>query len=279
MKILDFFWNNPYPESLFGFIIRKFNNVLTTVATKQISEKKDRIDCLIIAALAFAGLFFLTGLKNPTELLVDIPIYDCAEFPMNTDAEQHIFWFYIFLSAILIAAAVYLIQIFILHVREEKLLSINGFLFFIMTITVSAFIDEFVKWFVFYIPSRELFYEITQSIEGAIIVGFIFNIILYFIMQDMFTALFASILGVSFVDIFQSQFQEFVPDKVMLLIVVSFVLKIIIGILDKIGVWNGIMKFCAKMFYTPKYIVRLAFAVVYVLMWIISVMWFRRKES
>ncbi len=279
MKILDFFWNNPYPESLFGFIIRKFNNVLTTVATKQISDKKYRIDCLIIAALALAGLFILTGLKNPAELLVDIPIYDWAESPMNTDAEQHVFWFYIFLSAILIAATVYLIQIFILHVREEKLLSINGFLFFIMTITVSAFIDELVKWFVFYIPSRELFDEITQSIEGAIIVGFIFNIILYFIMQDMFITLFASILGVSLVDIFQSQFQEFVQDKLMLLIVVSFVLKIIIGILDKIGVWNGIMKFCVKMFYTPKYIVRLAFAIVYVLMWIISIMWFRRKES
>lgn len=228
MNPLRYFWNNPYPESIMWPVVQGFRKLSSHMEEKSISDRRYRVQCVVISLITFVALFLLTGTKNPLEFFIDIPIYNLAEFNRSVGGDEYALFIYMFSSAMLISISIYLVRLFLFNAKEESFFTVNGLFFFVMTVFISAVVD---------VPVKKIAYAFSVStlleIEAMDIVGLI-------------------LLGLA------------------LLLIVSLLMRIFLELLDKIGAWRPIVAFCAKWFYTPKYIIKLAFCYILIPLLIIS---------
>lgn len=101
--------------------------------------------------------------------------------------------------------------------------------------------------------------ENSGALIGIIIISLVLNFILYFTLQDSVSAILSSAISIELIVLFRQQFQEIILNELVFLIVISIISRIILEILEMTGIWEKIAAFCAKWFYTLKYIVKLAF--------------------
>lgn len=258
-------------------VVQIFRGMASYMEKKPISNRRYRIQCSAISIASFLTLFLLTGIKNPLEFFVDIPIYDLVEFHHNVGGDEYALYTYMFLSAICTAVGIYLLRLFLFHAREDNFFSVNGISFFVMTVFVSALISIPVQRLAYAFSSTLLLDIEAMKTMGLIILGFALNFALYFAMQDSFSAILSSAVGVELIMIFQEWFQKFIPNRLVLLLVVSLMLRVLLEVLDLIGMWKPIVDFCAKWFYTPKYIIKLTFFIITILLFLVS--WGGNKEK
>ncbi len=269
MNPLKYFWNNPYPESIMWPVVHGFRQLSLHMEKKSISDKRYRVQCIVISVIAFIALFLLTGTKNPLEFFVDIPIYDLTEFNARVNGDEYALFTYMFSSAIFIAIGIYLIRLFLFHAKEESFFTVNGLFFFIMTVFVSALIDVPVKKLAYHFSVGALLDIEAMETLGLVILGLALNFSLYFVMQDSFTAILSSAISVQMIMLFQKWFQNFITNRLILLLAVSLILRVFLEILDKIGIWKPLVAFCAKWFYTPRYLIKFVFFFMTILMFFI----------
>lgn len=270
MNPFKYFWNHPYPESVMWPIVQGFRSIASYMEKNPISNRKYRIQCVVISAVAFLALFLLTGTKNPFEFFVDIPIYDLVEFNRNVGGDEYALYTYMFSSAIFVAVGIYLIRLFLFHAREDRFFSVNGIFFFVMSVFISALISIPVQRLSYAFSSSFLLDIEAMQTAGCIILGFALNFALYFAMQDSFSAILSSAVGVELIMIFQERFQQFIPNRFVLLLLVSLILRVLLEVLDLIGMWRPIVDFCAKWFYTPRYVIKLTFFIITILLFLLS---------
>lgn len=275
MNPIEYFWNNPYPESIMWPVVRGFRQLSSHMEKKPISNKRYRVQCIVISVIAFVALFLLTGTKNPFEFFVDIPIYNLAEFNASVGGDEYALFTYMFSSAIFISISIYLIRLFLFNAKEEGFFTVNGLFFFVMTVFISALVDVPVKKLAYSFSVGTLLDIEAMATLGIVILGFALNFTLYFVMQDSFTAILSSAISVELIMLFQQWFQSFITNRFVLLLVVSLVMRVFLEILDKIGVWKPVVAFCAKWFYTPKYVVKLVFFIVMIVLFLATLS--RRK--
>lgn len=269
MKGIKNWWNNPYPECIAGPIFRWFHRIEAKRAENVLSDREYRLRCIIIFGVAFVILWLLTGQMNPFEFLVDIPISDLEEFSSSVNGNQYASLTYLLFNALAVMVCLYFIKLFIFNAKEDTFFSINGFFFYIMSLMVSALIT---------IPVREITYYVFTNFDldigqmensgpliGIIIISLILNFILYFTLKESVSAILSSAISIELIVVFQKRFQEIIPNELVFLIVISIISRIILEILEMTGIWEKIAAFCAKWFYTLKYIVKLAFIIVFII--------------
>ena len=270
MNPLRYFWNNPYPESIMWPVVQGFRKLSSHMEEKPISDRRYRVQCVVISLITFVALFLLTGTKNPLEFFIDIPIYNLAEFNRSVGGDEYALFIYMFSSAILISISIYLVRLFLFNAKEESFFTVNGLFFFVMTVFISAVVDVPVKKIAYAFSVSTLLEIEAMDIVGLILLGLALNFTLYFVMQDSFTAILSSAISVELIMLFQKWFQQFITNRMALILIVSLLMRIFLELLDKIGAWRPIVAFCAKWFYTPKYIIKLAFCYILIPLLIIS---------
>ena len=109
-----------------------------------------RLRCLIISGIVFAILWLLTGQSNPLNFLVDIPITDLEEFSRSVNGNEYIVMTYFLGNALVLIVCLHFIKLFVLNAKEYTLFSVNGFLFYLMSLLVSTLVT---------IPVREITYD------------------------------------------------------------------------------------------------------------------------
>lgn len=268
MNPITYFWNNLYPESVLWPIVKFFRYLSSYMESKRISDKRYTVQCIVISAAAFSALFLLTGTKNPLEFFVDIPIYDLAEFHALVNGDEYALFAYMFSSAIFASMGIYLLRLFLFHAKEYSFFSVNGFLFSVMGTFVSALID---------VPVQKLVYAFSQGtipemegkgLTGIIILGLTLNFAAYFAIQDSFTAILSSAVGIELIMIFQGWFQRFTSNRLALLLAVSLLLRLFLEILEKLEAWRPIVGFISKWCYTPRYVIKVAFFAVSIILFL-----------
>lgn len=150
MNFFKRLWNNPYPELVVGPIVRFFHRIESQRKENILSDKMYRLRCLIISGIVFAILWLLTGQSNPLNFLVDIPITDLEEFSRSVNGNEYIVMTYFLGNALVLIVCLYFIKLFVLNAKEYTLFSVNGFLFYLMSLLVSTLVT---------IPVREITYD------------------------------------------------------------------------------------------------------------------------
>lgn len=274
MNFFKRLWNNPYPELLVAPLIRFFHRIECQRQENTLSDREYRFRGLIISGVAFVILWLLTGQRNPLEFLVDIPITDLEEFSMSVNGNEYIVTIYFLGNALVLIVCLYFIKLFVFNAKEYTLFSVNGFLFYIMSLLVSTLVT---------IPVREITYdfyinhgtiigriESGETIIGLIMIGLILNFILYFTLKDSVSAIFSSAISIELIILFQKYFQEKTSIEIFYLVAVSIITRFFLEILERIGVWKWLGALLVKWFYTLKNIVKLAFCVITIIFWFYS---------
>lgn len=274
MNFFKCLWNNPYPELLVGPIICFFHRLESQRKENALSDGEYRFRCLIISGVALVILWLLTGQSNPLNFLVDIPITDLEEFSMSVNGNEYMVMTYFLVNALALIVCLYFIKLFVFNAKEYTLFSINGFLFYIMSLLVSTLVTIPVRkiTYDFYIKHETIIGQIErgETIIGLIIIGIILNFILYFTLQDSVSAILSSAISIELIVLFQKYFQEKTSIEIFYLIAVSIITRFILEILEMTGLWKCIGAFLAKWFYTLKNIVKLAFCVITIIFWLYS---------
>ncbi len=205
MNPIKYIWTNPYPEAILWPITQLFKRISVYMEKKPISDRRYRIQCLVISVVSFLMLFLLTGTENPLEFFVDIPIYDLSDFNTLVGGDDYALLTYMIGGAIVAAVTIYLIRLFLFNGKEFSLYSVNGICFEITTVFVTALLD---------IPIQKLAYTYAMtwlpSIEGKdeigiFILGLTLNFALYFVIQDSFSAILSSALALELIMFFQDR--------------------------------------------------------------------------
>lgn len=262
MNIINFFWNNPYPETILWPIVKGFNYLTSRLEKKHISDSRYRILCIILSIVSCCIFLLLTETKNVFEIFVNIPIYNFVEFGTIVKGNLYALYMYMFSSIIFVAIIIYLIRLFVLCNKNYSFFSINGICFFIMSIFVSALIDVIVQKAVYLLYKNMVFSVKDTKIITAVVLGLTLNFIAYFAIQETFVAIFSSMLGIGIIFLFQTHLQQFIYNKLLLLVVVSMVLRAFFELINKIGIWQPFINFIAKWCYTPKYTTKVAFSII-----------------
>lgn len=262
MNLIRYVWTHPYPESIRRLFLPLIQPFTSGLEKRPLSNHSFRIRCIAVSLVTFFALVFLTKDANPLSYFIDIPIFDLASIQADANNNQFAPYIYLFSSSILAAICLWLIRNIIFHGMDESLLTINGFLFAIMSVFVTALMAIPSENFTLYLTNHFL-----SNIEGAglassIALGLILNFTLYFAIKDSFSAILSSAIAIMLIPFIQS----FIPNYFITLLTISLLLMIIQEILDKTGLWDGFTAFCAKWFYTPKYFIRLGFWFIWVIL-------------
>ena len=257
MNMLKYFWNNPYPESILRPILFKLDCVFSPWKRKTLPNKKYRIQCIFISVLALSILFFISGVQNPLIFFVDIPILDINEFATIVEGNENVLLIYMIMGSATVAFGLYLIRLFLFHGKEYKFFSINGILFSMMTVFVSAVIDFLFKkvTYIWFLTTE--FPNDSMSIPGLIVLGVVLNFTLYFVLEDTFMTITASYCAIWLLIFFQDYFMFIVPARLVSLLLLTFLIKVVLWLLTIIKIWPYFANLCKKWFYTPKYIFKM----------------------
>lgn len=283
MNFFKRLWNNPYPELVVGPIVRFFHRIESQRKENILSDKMYRLRCLIISGIVFVILWLLTGQSNPLNFLVDIPITDLEEFSRSVNGNEYIVMTYFLGNALVLIVCLYFIKLFVLNAKEYTLFSVNGFLFYLMSLLVSTLVTIPVReiTYDFYIKHGTLIGRIEngETIIGLVIIGIVLNFILYFTLQDSVSAILSSAISIELIILFQKYFQEKTSIEIFYLFAVSIITRFFLEIFEMTGVWKCIGAFFAKWFYTLKNIVKLAFCVITLIFWLYSLSNNKRSDE
>lgn len=257
MKYIAYFWNHPYPDTLL-WPLRKLAAALSGRAKAHpVSDAQYRGRCAALSAAALVLLFFLTGAQNPLAFFVDIPVYNWVEFSRLSGGDEYALYLYVFFSAIAASAAVFLLRICLLGARECSFFSVNGVCFFVAGVLIAAVLDVPIQPLAIAF-SRGVFAPLAlQGETGLLILGAMLNFFAYFAMQDSFAAVLASAVGIQMVLFFSDFFPQFAANRLVLFVAISLLLRIFLEALDRAGLWAPLVRFVAKWFYTPRYVVKI----------------------
>lgn len=266
MNLIRYIWTHPYPESIKRLFLPLIQHFTTGLEKRPLSNLSFRIRCIVVSLVTFVVLVFLTKDANPLSYFIDIPIFDLASIQADANNNQFASYIYLFSSSILAAICLWLMRNIIFHGMDESLLTINGFLFAIMSVFVTALMAIPSENFTLYLTNRFLSNVEGVGLASSVALGLILNFTLYFAIKDSVSAILSSAIAIMLIPFFQI----FIPNHFVTLLTISLLLMIIQEILDKTGLWDAFTAFCAKWFYTPKYFIRLGFCFIWVILLVMS---------
>jgi len=241
LKVLDV----PFPVWYvrpFRWIYRKLTG---NRPMPEMSPKASRLYLGIGALVALVLIWMLEGFVNPLELFVDIPTYDTSLYGV-----------YAFLQILLVLTYTSVIlKIAYFPIRKEpKFFSPEGMLMWVIGAAVGMLADSIARLTMDVVLMPILRTNSTTSLAYCI-VALVFNGALFFILNDSFS----TAISVELVPLISLYYTMFIPtntffgNPLIRQLVITFVLSLIMSLIEKTGVIDKITKLCIKYFYTPRY--------------------------
>ena len=256
MKITTFIATTPLPETLLFVPFKFFRSISNRMSKKPIADSRFRLQCIGISVFILLIIFLLTGSSNPLTFLFDIPLSDVAEIQTKLGPEREsLSTAYYLFCLILTALGTYFIQTFLFNSQKVSFFCINGLLFHLMSLFIAALMSCFSE--------RIILSNIFDDVEnlGFVRTGIFFFVlycILYFTLHDALSDIFSAIVSLVLIPLVCHFIPGATSNRFLVLLIISVILTIILEILDVIGVWNPIIAFLTKWFFTPQYLVPLS---------------------
>ncbi len=270
-------WTSPLPE-LIALPFRKFVDLLEKAFFGKHKEKQGHmsnraynIACVSIFVIFMLILSALSGFPDPLSFFEDIPVFSFDEFQNSLSVSEFseklneyfgdITWYvtalYLILSLAFNLIISDLLNRFVLRKNEYPLFSIQTFLSFLAFTAVASVMDILSQkvsiWF-FY----EFLPEISVSWSGEITFIF-FSLILifmmYFVMIDFFSIGLSMYLTTYVIRWVEPIFEKMPYLLFLEMIVITFVLRLLITLVQKTGIIDLIAKWYIKWTCVPKYCV------------------------
>lgn len=246
-NIFHEFWNTPFPE----FFVNKTKTLFQGInlPSTELDPKDYLTKSGIIAVVSIVSLIILSGTFNPLDLLFEVPYLSAGDYLATISNWTNFTWTeYLVFSSICITIVLWIIQTFVFHKQEVKVLSVEGIVNALMTVVVAMLVD-YICQDIFRI-FHEAFLTETLRDPATLLTAIAANFGLFFILQDAFTnqlsfSLTPMICKSLKLNLFGLGLIQF--------ILVSAILKVVLTILEKIGIWDLVIDFIEKWIYTPKY--------------------------
>lgn len=248
------FWTRPYPES----ILNLFKPLWKNRERKPRSEKGIRRLLIVLAVVAVLLILLINGFADPMGYFVDIPSFSLGDM-MEAYPD---YYAYYFIGLMAVTAAMTAILRAVVRSKEEiSPWSVNGILLWIVCIAVGILADTLTrevlleKWVIPVYEHRNDSFEAAWQFAYMLIA-----VVLswYFVMDD-FTG---NALSITLTPYVMYAFRWLTPDDgifsntLVTYLIVTALLKVLLNLLEKIGLDQVIANFFKKYFYTPKYMWR-----------------------
>lgn len=248
------FWNTPYPVSIM--------NAFKTLLPKNREEKKPRSPrgvrrmLGVFAAVSLILVWILEGFVNPLEYLVDLPAFSYEE--MEGVYAGYDAFYYLWLLAVT-AAMMTLLKQFICNGKEFPIWTVNGILFWIVGLAVALLADVVTRNIVmerFVIPAMENADTSLTNARIMILSLFLVHFSAYFVVEDLSGNCMSALLTPYVLSAYDTYFAAGGLMRVQLVkfLVLTLMLKLLLIVLDKLGVTGFLSDLMIKYAYTPKYI-------------------------
>lgn len=252
MNALTFMATKPIPETFLFVPFKLFRYISSRMSKKPIADSRFRFQCIGISVFILLIIFILTGSSNPLTFLFDIPLSDVAEIQTKLGPEREsLSTAYYLFCLILTALGTYFIKTFLFNSQNVSFFCINGLLFHLMSLLVAALMSCFSE--------RIILSNIFDDVENfgcarTFIFILVLYCILYFTLHDALSDIFSAIVSLGLIPLVCHFIPGATSNRFLVLLIVSVILTIILEILDAIGVWNPIIAFLTKWFFTPQYL-------------------------
>lgn len=251
--ILHTFWTTPYPDFFRGILHKVFLPLEERVRKKELKDTTYLILEIIVIAAMIAVIIMVTGIFNPLDLMFDVPYLGANDYLGTIENYNNYTWTtYFAFSGSIAMIVLYLMQAFVFRGKTYKLLSVHGLLFAVMAVLIAVVCDMLFQ------DAFRVFHEtyITDNIMAPwnLASYLLANVTVYYVLADALgsalsfsiTPVLCKYLGIN---LFSMGLIHFIA--------MALILKLIMTLIDKIGVWEKIVAFIAKWIYTPKYLIRI----------------------
>ncbi len=244
------FWQTPLPQFVVDKAMLLFKPLLRKIKEGHTSDQKVLKWSFGIILIGLVLILIQSGSLNPIDLLFDIPYLSVDEFIVSISNHYSVTWG-IYLAFVSTAAAgiMALIELFLTKGKVYSMKTAQGILLAVMGVVVAIAIDGCCQDI--YRVLHETY--MTESMMDPFTFGAMLfaNFALFFFLEDALstslsfsmTPAICRMLGISALRLGLFHF-----------ILVACVLKVLLVLLSKIGLWEIVTGFIKKWCYTPKYI-------------------------
>lgn len=244
------FWQTPLPQFIVDKVLFLFNPLLKKLKKDNVSDKNVLKWSFVITLFGLILILLQSGSLNPLDLLFDIPYLSVDEFIVSISNYSSVTWgIYLAFISVVSAAVMWLVEVFLTKGKIYSIKTIQGVSLAVMGIVVAVAIDGCCQNV--YRVLHETY--MTESIADP----FTFcamtfaNFALFFFLEDALSTSISFSMTPSICRMFGVSALRL---GLFHFILVACVLKVVLIILSKIGVWNLVTGFIKKWCYTPKYI-------------------------
>ena len=249
------FWNTPYPVSIQNLLAPAWNALIGKCEWKKRSEQGTRRLLCILSLVSLVLIFIVDGVTNPLEYLVELPALDFSD--METDYAEYAGYYYMCLlvvTGLLMSGLQWWI-----NRDEEKVWSINGLLLWVTGLAVAILADVITRNIVLdniVIPALENRDTGISSAYWSIAILLLIHFCMYFSIEDMSSNTVSAILTPYVMVSYEAYIgaEGIMGVQLIKFLAVTVFLKIILMVLEKIGVTGFLSDVMVKYAYTPKYI-------------------------
>lgn len=247
------FWNTPYPVTIM--------NAFKTLLPQNGEEKKTRSPrgvrrLLVVCALVSLILIWvIDGFSNPFEYLVDLPSLTYEEIVNAFPGYEA--YYYMWLM-IITAVMVKILKQLVCSDKDFSVWSVNGALFWVVSLAVAILAGAVTRSIVmprFVLPMVEKASNASSDIGVLILSVLVTHFAFYFAVED-FSSSAVAVIAAPYAIRF---FNTYIPAEGLLdiqlvqFLVLTFLLKLLVTVLDKLGVTGFLSDLLTRYLYTPKY--------------------------
>ncbi len=251
-SILHDFWTTPYPDFFLSLVHKLFMPLEARAKKKELKNSTYLMMEMVIIISMTAVIVLVTGIFNPLNLFFDVPYLSADEYLGSIENYNSYTWAtYFAFSGTIAMMVLYLVQTFLFRGKTYKLLSVHGLLLAVMAVLIAVVCDMLFQ------DAFRAFHEtyITDNIMAPwnLAAYLLANVMVYYVLTDAIS----SVLSFSITPVL-CKYLGFSLFSMGLIhfIAMALILKLIMTLVDKIGIWEKIVGFIAKWIYTPKYLIR-----------------------
>lgn len=273
------FLNTPLPLTF----LKPFQALLRLLRgdkqTKQPSDAEIRKYLLILGILSLPIIWIMEGLGNPLELLVDIPLYTFSIYPAPYND------FYMVLVVFFTMLAMYGVQYGICKGNEYSIFSINGLYLWLIGTAVGLLVDTFTRNIL--MDKILLPWGIYANGQNDPVALGALGLVLSFMLFYAFNDAMSTTLAVMATPLVMGLYRMLTPasalwqNVLVSQLIVTFALKLLLMVFEKIGLIGWIVEVLSKYCYTPRYIPMFFVYIMLIPLWPILLIWklARRKKT
>ena len=231
------FWQTPLPQFIVDKVLFLFNPLLKKLKKDNVSDKNVLKWSFVITLFGLILILLQSGSLNPLDLLFDIPYLSVDEFVVSISNYSSVTWgIYLAFISVVSAAVMWLVEVFLTKGKIYSIKTIQGVSLAVMGIVVAVAIDGCCQNV--YRVLHETY--MTESIADP----FTFcamtfaNFALFFFLEDALSTSISFSMTPSICRMFGVSALRL---GLFHFILVACVLKVVLIILSKIGVWNLVM--------------------------------------